>query len=359
MRDSRKSAQRPVRIAAGALRRLMEDLLQAAGCKKRAAAAIADVFLEADLRGHSIQGLDHMFTMLRDLRSGRIDATATPRIVREKLGSALVDGRHGPGQIAATFAAALAVRKARRTGCAAVGVTRSSDIFMLGYYAERIARSGMIGIVFSNAPPRVHPPGGIDPVLGTNPLALAIPRGRRDPLVADLATAASASGHVRIAGYTASRLPPGIAIGPDGRPTVDPAVAIDGALAPLGGHKGFALGLCVGILSGPLVGAAVGAPLAGWLRPTGRAGPKGHFMLAIDPAAFGDVALFHRSVSRHLREVKAVRRAPGAAAVRLPGERGFAARRDQRRTGVRILPEVWVRTRALAASLGVALPPPR
>src|SRR5947208_828965 len=155
MRDSRKSAGRPVRIAVGDLRRPMEDLLKAAGCKTRVAATIADVFLEADLRGHSIQGLDHMFTMLRDLRSGRIDAAATPRITHDKPGSALVDGRHGPGQIAALFAVALAVRKARRTGCAAVGITRSSDIFMLGYYAERIARAGIIGIVFSNAPPRV------------------------------------------------------------------------------------------------------------------------------------------------------------------------------------------------------------
>jgi LDH2 family malate/lactate/ureidoglycolate dehydrogenase len=359
MRDSRKSAERPVRIPVSELRRLMEDLLKAAGCKARVAAAIADVFLEADLRGHSIQGLDHMFTMLRDLRSGRIDAAATPRIMREKPGSVLVDGRHGPGQIAAKFAVALAVRKARRTGCAAVGITRSSDIFMLGYYAEQIARAGMIGIVFSNAPPRVHPPGGINPVLGTNPLALAIPRGRRDPVVADFATAASASGHVRIAGYTGTRLPPGIAIGPDGRPTRDPAAAIAGALAPLGGHKGFALGLCVGILSGPLVGAAVGAPLAGWLRPTGRAGRKGHFMIAIDPAAFGAVPLFQRSVARHLREVKAVRRAPGVAAIRFPGERGFAARLEQRRNGVRILPEVWARTRSLAESLGVLLPRPR
>jgi LDH2 family malate/lactate/ureidoglycolate dehydrogenase len=214
----------------------------------------------------------------------------------------------------------------------------------------------MIGIVLSNAPPRVHPPGGIDPVLGTNPLALAIPRGRRDPVVADFATAASASGHVRIAGYTAARLPAGIAIGPDGRATRDPAIAIAGALSPLGGHKGFALGLCVGILSGPLVSAAVGVPLAGWLRPTGRAGPKGHLIIAIDPAAFGAVSLFHRAVARHLREIKSVRRAPGVATIRLPGERGFAARLEQRRTGVRILPEVWARTRSLAASLGVTLP---
>jgi L-2-hydroxycarboxylate dehydrogenase (NAD+) len=147
----------------------------------------------------------------------------------------------------------------------------------------------------------------------------------------------------------------GIAIGQDGRPTQDPGLAIAGALAPLGGHKGFALGLCVGILSGPLVGAAVGAPLAGWLRPTGRAGSKGHFMMAIDPTAFGAMKVFQRSVASHLREIKAVRRAPGAA-IRIPGERGFATRLDQKRRGIRISAEVWARTQVLAASLGVALP---
>lgn len=356
MSEKPKRGRRAVRVPAEALLKLMQNMLRAAGCPARVAASVADVFLEADLRGHSIQGLDHMYTVLRDLQSGRIEATATPVVVREKPAAALVDGRHGPGQIAAVFAAELAVRKARRAGCAAVGITRSSDIFMLGYYAERIARAGMIGVVFSNAPPRVHAAGGIDPVLGTNPLAIAIPRGRADPLVVDFATAASASGHIRIASYSGARLPADVALGPDGRPTRNPATALAGALAPLAGHKGFGLALCIGILSGPLVGAAVGASLAGWLRPTGHAGTKGHLIIAVDPAAFGAAAVFGRAVARHLREIKAGRRAARNTAIRLPGERGFAARRDQLRDGVCILPEVWARTRALAASLGVALP---
>src|SRR5690606_8255515 len=151
--------------------------------------------------------------------------------------------------------------------------------------------AGLVGMVFSNAwPPRVHAVGGIDRVLGTNPLAIGIPNDG-DPVVVDMATSATAIGHVRMASHAGQGIPPGVAIDGGGKPTTDPAAAIAGALSPLGGAKGFGLGLCVALLSGPVIGAVLGDRLdrvSG--QGDGEAGQRGHLFIALDPAAFGDPA---------------------------------------------------------------------
>jgi L-2-hydroxycarboxylate dehydrogenase (NAD+) len=348
--------ERPTRIVAVAvLRDLVQRLLAAAGCGPEAAAMAADVFVTADLRGTGVQGLDHLPSMIRGLSNGKIDPHGRPRVVRETDASALVDGGRGPGQVAAIFAADLAVRKARRAGCSAVGIVNSSDIFMLAYYADRIARAGLVGIVVTNAPPLVHPHGGTERILGTNPIAIGIPTDGEHPLVVDMATSALSASRVRQAAYFGESLPPGVAVDPDGQPTRDAALAAQGAIGPLGGHKGFGLGLCVGLLSGPLVGAAVGKALSGWLGHE-PAGAKGHFLLAVDPSSFGDPAVFRAAVGAHLQEVKSSRKAPHTPEIRIPGERGALEAARRRRDGVPISEVVWARTVKLAAELGVSMP---
>lgn len=339
------------------LRDLMERLLVAAGCGAEAAAVAADAFLEADLRGVGLQGLDHMPTMIRGLRNGRIRPDAEPKIVKEGPAFALIDGNNGAGQVAAVFAGDLAVRKAEKAGCSAVGVVNSSDIFMLGYYVERIARAGLIGFAFSDAPPLVHPFGGTDRVLGTNPLAIAIPTAEAYPIVLDIATSALSASRIRQAAYHGEDVPEGIGLGPDGRQTQDAAEIRKGVIGPLAGHKGFGLGLCVALLSGPLVGASVGSALAQWLKDApGAAGAKGHFFMAVDPAAFGDAAVFRNAASAYVSEIKTSRKAPGVTEIRIPGERSLAQRERSLRDGVAIYEVVWERTAELAKDLGVQMP---
>ena len=127
------------------LRDYMERLLAAAGCSPDSVASVAAMFLEADLRGMGVQGLDHMTTLLEGLRNGSVNGEGQPRTVKEGTGTALVDGGGGPGPLAGVLAADLAAEKARATGCAAVGVRNSQDIYLLGYYADRMARSGLSG----------------------------------------------------------------------------------------------------------------------------------------------------------------------------------------------------------------------
>jgi LDH2 family malate/lactate/ureidoglycolate dehydrogenase len=344
-------------VDARVLRGLMESLLRAAGCGPETASTVANVFLEADLRGVGLQGLDHMHTMIDNLRHGRINPDGKPRVVKEGAAYALVDGETGPGQVAGAFAVDLATRKATTAGCCAVGVTNSSDVFMLGYYVERIARAGCVGLAFTDSPPLVRPFGGIERVLGTNPLAIAVPTAGDHPILLDMATSAQSGSRVRQAAYHDEDLPEADGVGPDGRPSIKAREILEGAIGPLGGHKGFGLAFCVGLLAGPLVGAATGKALSTW-HQEGVAGPasKGHFFVAIDPAAFGDAAMFRRAVSASIEEVKGSRKAPGVCEIHVPGERAFAARERSLREGVPIYDAVWKKTAGLAASLGVQMP---
>ena len=245
--------QKTITVPPETLRELMVRLLSSVGCEQSTARSASEIFLEADMRGIGLQGLDHMHSMVRGIQHGHIDPRGLPSITSEGAAFALIDGARGPGQVAALMAVDVAVAKARNAGTCSVGITNSSDIFMLGYYAERIARAGLIGFVFTGSPPQVHPFGGVDQILGTNPIAISFPTEFDDPLLIDMATSAWSGSRVRQASYFGEEVPAGIGVGANGIPTNDPAkIRSGGAIGPLAGHKGFALSLAVALLSGPL-----------------------------------------------------------------------------------------------------------
>lgn len=347
-----------VTIPVDTLRDFLARIFEAAGCDAENARLNAIGVVEADLRGHHIQGTDHIYSTVRELRAGHLNGRAKPKIVQEMAGTARVDGDGGTGHVTGLFATDLAMRKAREAGIGAVGLVGGGDIFMLGYYAERIARGRLVGMVFTNTHPvRVHPAGGIDRLLGTNPIAFGFPMADNDPIVIDFATSTSAIGHVRIASYSGAPIPEGVAIDRDGNPTTDATAALDGALTPLGGHKGFALGLAVGLLSGPVIGAVIGAELSAALAAGEGERRRGHLFVALDPAAFGDAALSEQRTAAYAGELKASRRAKGTDEIRIPGERGHHLKRKGLRDGVTLLASIWANTIKIAAEVGVT--PPR
>lgn len=367
---------RAVRI--DVLRDLMQRILTRLGCEPEIAATVADVFVEAELRGQPVEGLEQLiYSMVRALH-GRMNPNGRPRIVKDGEAFALIDGDRGPGQVAGVFAADLAIHKARKSGCCVVGIVNSRDMAMAGYYAERIARAGLVGLIFTDALPQVHPYGGMERILGANAIAIGIPTAGAHPVLLDFGTCAGMFRDIYEAARRGEDIPEGLAIGSDGLPTRNAAAAIEGALSPFGGHKGYGLGLCVGLLSGPLVGAAVGRATgrsltassvlpSGETRPDlwetlgkedlGPTGSKGHLFIAIDPAVFGDPATFRVAVSAYIKEVKDSRKAPGVSEIRVPGERAFSERERSVHGGVVPIEErVWADTAKLAAVLGVTMP---
>jgi LDH2 family malate/lactate/ureidoglycolate dehydrogenase len=260
--------------------------------------------------------------------------------------------------VTGVYATELAIKKAKQAGIAAVALVGGGDIFRLGYYVEKIARAGLTGITFTNTHPmRVHPAGGIDPLLGTNPIAFSFPVAGGDPIVIDLATSTSAIGHVRIAGYSGAPIPAGVAIDRDGYPTTDAQKALDGALTPLGGHKGFALGLAVGLLSGPVIGAVIGEALRDALAAGEGERRRGHLFIAIDPGAFGNAQTSAEQTARHVSELKMSRKAAGVSEIVMPGERGHDKKAQYARDGIPLDAAIWENTLKIATDLGVE--PPR
>ncbi len=350
-------ADKTVTISADTLREFLVRIFKAAGCDEETAHFCSTGAVDADLHGHHIQGTDHIYTTIRELRAGRLNGRPTIKITHETAATARVDGDGGPGHRTGVFATELAIKKANQSGIGAVALVGGGDIFRLGYYAEMISDAGLVAMVFTNTHPvRVHPAGGIDPLLGTNPLAFAFPVADGAPIVVDLATSTSAIGHVRVANYTGTAIPPGIAIDRDGAPTTDAQKALDGALTPLGGHKGFALGLAVGLVSGPVIGGVIGQELKAALVAGQGERRRGHLFVALNPAAFGDTGASAQRTARYATELKASRKAPGVDAIVMPGERGREKAARYASAGIPLPELIWQNTLRIATDLGVSAP---
>jgi len=344
-------------IKAQALHRLMDELLGACGCPEDTRAIAAEVFLEAELRGIGLQGIDYMPYLIANLRNGNIDPRGRARLVKESEGSALIDGGNGLGQPGAVMATNVAVEKAKTVGSASVGVTNSQDIFMIGYYAERIARQGCVGMVCTSGPPLVHAHGGVDRVLSTNPIAFGIPTQNAHPVIVDMATSALSNARIRQASYHGEQVPLGTGVGPDGQPTTDAATIRKGAISPMAGHRGFGLSLVVALLSGPLTGSDVGPALAGAVSGE-PSGSQGHFFFAIDPRSFGELDTFEAAATAYINEIQGSKKAPGVDHIRMPGQRAMAERERRLVEGVSILTATWDIIGDLARELNVSMPEP-
>lgn len=356
--ESRIGSNPSRKVRVEELRRFMEAVLVGSGLPPESAKIVADPFLQADLKGLYIQGLHHMIQsmVMRSLRNNRFNVTGRPRLVKEGPAFALVDGDRAPGPLGGVFGTDVLIRKAKEAGAAVVGVANGGDMYMIGYYAERIARAGLVGIVIVDAPPLIPPTGGLDEVVGTNPFAIGIPTAG-EPVLADISCGAHSYWKIRDLAHYGKKLPRGIALGPDGRPTTDAAEAVKGVMLPFGGAKGYGLALCGAFLAGNMLGCDVGKAMLTWRHiAPGKLGKPGHLFLGIDPAAFGDAAAFRNAASGYLRTVKSSRKAPGHD-IRIPGEQSIAVRAQSVKSGfVRIDAMVWERAAKVAAELNIPMP---
>jgi LDH2 family malate/lactate/ureidoglycolate dehydrogenase len=212
-----------------------------------------------------------------------------------------------------------AVLRARQHGIAAVAVRRSNHFGTAMYYSLRGAAQGCVAMVSTNASPAMAPWGGREKRVGTNPWSLAAPAGDGDPLVLDIANTAVARGKVYLARERGEAIPAGWALTADGEPTTDAAQAIAGLIAPMAGHKGYAIAVMMDLLSGVLTGSAFGAAVAGPYQSEQRSG-CGHLFIALDVAAFMPPAEFGERVQRLVAELKSTPLAAGASEVLVPGE---------------------------------------
>ncbi|MEO7336921.1 MAG: Ldh family oxidoreductase [Caldimonas sp.] len=301
------------------------------------AAAVAALMTEADLQGSDGHGVIRLAPYVRRIKAGGINLRPDIRIVEARAATALIDGDNGMGHLVMSRAAQLAAEKARVSGIGWVGSRLSNHAGPASLYARMALPHDMIGLYFAVGNANHLPPwGGLDMLLSTNPIAVAVPAGAEAPVVLDMATTVAAYGKVKAKAQRGEPMPEGWMIDRQGKPLLDPKRADEGFLLPIGGYKGYGLSLIVGLLSGTLNGAAMGRDVLDFNHDFKSTTNTGQAVAMIDVAAFGDVAAFKQRVDVVVRDLRASERMPGVDRIWLPGEQSHARRVAQTRDGISI-----------------------
>jgi L-2-hydroxycarboxylate dehydrogenase (NAD+) len=315
----------------------MKDMFVATGVPAVDAKIIADVLIESDLRGIESHGIGRLYYYYQRIKSKQHKVKTEFKIVKEGKATALIDGDHGQGHVIAYNAMKLAIKKAKEHGIGAVAVRNSTHFGICGYYTKMATDENMIGIVCTNARPAIAPTWSVEPMLGTNPLAFAMPSDEAFPFSLDCATSIIQRGKVEIAERASKPLPPNLVIGPDGKSMTNATEILNlmvedkAALLPLGGageefagYKGYGYATVVEILSAALSNGAFMKTLNGvdaqgkktWFR-------VGHFFMAIDPNEFAGINEFKKTTGDIIRGLRAAKKAPGASRIWTAGEKEY------------------------------------
>ncbi len=344
-------------------RRIVQGILGAHGVPADEAAIVADVLVRADLRGHESHGVARLERYyVSRLRIGAVKPVSGVHVVRETPVSAVMDAGEGLGHVAAKRAMDLCITKALASGMAAVTVNHSNHFGIAGYYAMMALPHDLIGVALTNGSATVAPTYSRQRLLGTNPIAVAVPAGEERPFVLDMATTVAAEGKIEVKDRQGLPLPVGWIVDKEGRPsTVSADFYAGGALLPLGGdadgasYKGYGLGLVVDILSGVLASAA--SSTAVLRSSTGQPKPVGvgHFFAALRIDLFRDPAEFKAAMDNTLRTIRNSPVAPGASRVYVAGEKEWESEAARQANGIPYGPVVMEMLRRLASETGVAL----
>jgi LDH2 family malate/lactate/ureidoglycolate dehydrogenase len=353
MSDSSASSQR---IAAAAIQAFMTDAFSACGLPGADAAVTAGAMLDADLSGSDAHGVFRLPGYVRTLQRGHINVRPDIRIIEQGPATALIDGDNGMGHLVMTYAANKAVELARASGLGWVGVRRSNHAGAASTYAAIPLAHGMVGMYSAVSGSNFMAPwGGAEPLLGTNPIAVAIPTAKEAPVVLDIATSVASNGSIRAYALEGKPMPEGWVISrTDGKPITDGRRLDEGMFVPLGGYKGSGLALVLGLLAGPLNRAAFGRDIRDSNAEQAKETNTGQFVVALDVARFLPLDQFGAEVDRHVRDLGNSARLPGFDEIRIPGQGRQARREDRQKNGVPLSTTLIKQLDALGRSLGIS-----
>jgi L-2-hydroxycarboxylate dehydrogenase (NAD+) len=338
------------------------------GCNDTDAENATTVLLSADLRGVDSHGIARLIGYVRLWEVKRINANPNVRIVHETPSTAVVDGDSGLGLVVAPIAMQTAIDKAKNAGTGWVSVKNSNHFGIAGYHAMMALENDMIGIAMTNASPLVAPTFSVERLLGTNPIAVAIPAGTEPAFVADFATTTAANGKLEILQRKKETMPNGWAQTKEGDPSTDPnEVKNGGALLPLGGdkehgsHKGYMLGSIVDIFSAVLSGANYGP----WVPPFPAYVPMpenmpgegiGHFFGAMRIDAFRTAEDFKLNMDKWIKRFRSAKTVQGEEKVVIPGDPEREMETERMKNGIYLLQPVVDDLKGLSEKLGVEFP---
>ena len=347
-------ATKGVRIPTKAVTGLIIDAMIKVGVPRDDAARIAELMLEADLVGADAHGVFRLPQYVQRLKLRSTNPRPNITVNRSAPATALVDGDNGMGHLVVARAAETAIELARECGVAWVGCRMSGHAGAAGVYAALPLKADMVGI-YSAVANANHMPlaGGAEPLLGTNPLAIAIPAGEEPPIVLDIATSIVSYGTIKNHRLQNKPLRNDWMIDPKtGAAVVDPHKSMEALLLPMAGYKGAGLALTLGLLAGTLNGALFGRDCVDFNAEPDKVTNTGQFVVALDPGRFQPLAQFKAEVDRHIRAMRDTKPLPGHT-VRLPGEQRAKRRTDRLHNGLPLAPELLAQLDKLAGDLSI------
>jgi L-2-hydroxycarboxylate dehydrogenase (NAD+) len=342
------------RVLVQDLQSFITRAMQALGLPDDDAATVGRLMAQADLQGSDGHGVIRLPQYARRILAGGVNTRPTIRVAQERAATALIDGDNGMGHLVMQRATEMAIEKARTCGMAWVGSQFSNHAGPASLYARMPLAHDMIGLYFAVGNANHLPPwGGLDMLLSTNPIAVAVPALHEAPIVLDMATTVAAYGKVKAKAQRGEMMPEGWMMDRQGKPLLDPKRSEEGFLMPIGGYKGYGLSLVVGLLAGTLNGAAMGKGVIDFNHDDASVTNTGQAIAVIDPAAFGDVQDFKARVDELIRDIRNSQRMPGVDRIWLPGEQSEAKRQTYLRDGIALAPALMQQLDKVAAQLQV------
>lgn len=272
---------------------------------KEEAEKMIEVYLFAETSGKNTQGI---LKLLGSEPAQDIKPKYKPKFIKETELSAILDGGGAAGPLPSQIATDKVIEIANKKGFGLVGMNNTfSSVGVIGFYARKIAQQGLIGIVAASSPRAVPHAGGIDPAYGTNPIAFGFPT-KTFPITFDMASSAITWYGLVRAKALGQKLPKNVAVDKDGKLTLDPEKAMEGAILPFDrSYKGSGMAMMVELMAGVLTGANFVFDEGDW----------GTMFIAISPDLTIGTEEFRKRSSELIKKVKAGRSKGGA--IHFPG----------------------------------------
>ena len=315
---------------------------------------IANLMVKSDLVGADGHGIFRLPAYLKRIRAGGVNLNPNIHIEREQGATALINGDNALGHLVMNKAVDLAIKKVKQHSVCWVGSHFGNHSGAASVYVRKLAEHGYIGIYMAvgNAN-HMAPWGGIDLLLSTNPIAIAVPAGDEPIVLLDIATTVAAYGKVKVAAQKGESIPDDWMIDRQGKPITDPKRSSEGSLLPIGGYKGYGLAVMIGLLAGALNNAAVGKGTVDFNAHHDLITNTGQTIIAVDPSAFGDKEAFVQRVIGLVSDLKNSSTLPGVKEIRVPGEGAAKTMAERTRVGIPLSPELIEALNTCAQECGI------
>lgn len=352
------------RLKAEKLREFVKAVMKRMGCDDEKAIAIADVLVEADMRGIHSHGVARLRRYVNHMKEGIIDPRAEPKVVFDTPITSLIDGNNGPGQYVSIFSMKRAIEKAKASGVGLVSVRNSNHFGIAGYYTEMAVKEGLVGITMTNSAPLAVHTFSKEAVLGTNPVSIGFARKNAYPFLLDMALSVVPRGKLEVHARLEKEIPHGWAVDETGKGTKDPKKVLEnlkekkgGGLLPLGGegetfggHKGYGLMVLVELFT---AGLSLGSFSFETYAGKGRIS---HFFAAMDPRIFGIERNFANHMEKLLKRLVESKKRMDAERIYLHGEKEYEMREKAMKDGVELDDPTFDDLRKLSEEMELEFP---